>query len=48
MVEEKFREIFEKSPIGILFFDKEGNLTDANPSALEIGGFPSLNDVIGH
>ena len=44
---DKFREIFEKSPIGILFFDKEGNLTDANVSALEIGGVPSLNDVIG-
>ena len=44
---DKFREIFEKSPIGILFFDKEGNLTDANVSALEIGGIPSLNDVIG-
>ena len=44
---DKFREIFEKSPIGILFFDKEGNLTDANPSALEIGGVRSLNDVIG-
>ena len=44
---DKFREIFEKSPIGIIFFDKEGNLTDANPSALEIGGVPSLNDVIG-
>ena len=44
---DKFREIFEKSPIGILFFDKEGKLTDANVSALEIGGVPSLNDVIG-
>ncbi|WP_414469017.1 PAS domain S-box protein [Methanobacterium sp. ACI-7] len=43
----KFKESFEKSPIGILFFDKEGNLTDANQSALKIGGIPSLNDVIG-
>ncbi len=46
-MEEKFKEIFEKSPIGILFVDKEGNLTDANQSALRIGGVPSLNDVIG-
>ncbi len=41
--ENKFREIFERSPIGILFFDKEGKLADANPAALEIGGIPSLN-----
>ena len=46
-MEEKFREIFEKSPIGIVFFDREGNLTDANQSALEIGGVPSLNEVKG-
>ncbi|WP_414468600.1 PAS domain S-box protein [Methanobacterium sp. ACI-7] len=45
--ENKFREIFEKSPIGILFFDKEGKLTDANQSTLKIAGVPSLNDVIG-
>lgn len=44
---EKFKESFEKSPIGILFFDKEGNLTDANKSALKIGGFSSVNEVIG-
>ncbi|MGB9936591.1 MAG: ATP-binding protein [Methanobacterium sp.] len=43
----KFREIFKKSPIGILFFDKKGNLTDANPSALELGGVSSLNDITG-
>ncbi len=46
-MEEKFREIFEKSPIGIVFFDKEGKLTDANQSTLKIMGYPSLNDVIG-
>jgi PAS domain S-box-containing protein len=44
---DKFRESFEKSPIGIIFFDKEGNLTDANQSALEIGEIPSIDDVIG-
>ena len=36
---KQLREIFEKSPIGILFYDKEGKLTDANQSALEIVGF---------
>lgn len=46
-MEEKFREIFEKSPIGIIFLDKEGQLTDANSSTLKIMGYPSLNDVMG-
>lgn len=45
--QDKFKDSFEKSPIGILFFDKEGKLTDANQSALKIGGIPSLNDVMG-
>ncbi|MDD1775554.1 MAG: PAS domain S-box protein, partial [Methanobacterium sp.] len=45
--EKQYREIFEKSPIGILFYDKEGKLTDANQSALEIAGIPSLNSYIG-
>jgi PAS domain S-box-containing protein len=45
--EKQYREIFEKSPIGILFYDKEGKLTDANQSALEIAGIPSLNSCIG-
>ena len=42
----QFNEIFDKSPIGILFYDKNGNLTDANQSALEIAGIPSLNVCI--
>ena len=29
----QYSEIFEKSPIGILFYDKEGKLVDANQSA---------------
>ncbi|MGZ7159535.1 MAG: hypothetical protein ACXVHR_03635, partial [Methanobacterium sp.] len=28
-------------------YDKEGKLTDANQSALEIFGIPSLNDCLG-
>jgi PAS domain S-box-containing protein len=35
-----FKEIFNKSLVGILFYDKEGKLVDANPSALEIAGIP--------
>lgn len=31
------KEIFEKSPIRILFYDKECELVDANRSALNIG-----------
>jgi PAS domain S-box-containing protein len=33
-----FREIFEKSPVGMLLFDREGMMVDANQSALEIMG----------
>lgn len=41
--EGQFREIFNRSPIGILFYDKKGKIIDANPSALEITGIPSLD-----
>ncbi|MGZ7048194.1 MAG: PAS domain-containing sensor histidine kinase, partial [Methanobacterium sp.] len=39
--------IFEKSPIGILFYDREDKLIDANKYALEIFGIPSLNGCLG-
>ncbi len=45
-MEDKFRESFEKSPIGIAFLDKEGNLTDVNQSTLKIMGYPSLNEIL--
>ena len=45
MGENQFREIFEKSPIGIIFHDKKGKITDINQSALEIVGAPSLDAV---
>ena len=39
--ENNFREeIFDKSPIGILFYNKEGKLIEANHSALKIAGIP--------
>ncbi|HML06418.1 MAG TPA: PAS domain-containing protein [Methanobacterium sp.] len=37
-------EAFDKSPIGILFYDKKGKLLDANQSALEITEIHSLDD----
>lgn len=44
---DEFKEIFNKSPIGILFHDKEGNLINANKSALDIMGIPKLEDFMG-
>ncbi|MEL7669746.1 PAS domain S-box protein [Methanobacterium sp.] len=41
----KFREIFLKSPIGILFYDNEGKLIAANQSAKDIAGIPESEDV---
>ena len=41
----KFREIFLKSPIGILFYDKEGRLIAANQSAKNIAGIPESEDI---
>jgi len=46
-MEDKYREIFEKSPIGILFYNKKGKLTDANQSALQIAGIPKLENILG-
>ncbi len=45
--EQKFREIFEESPIAIELFDPEGNLLDANNAALTIFGLDSLEDFLG-
>ena len=42
-----FKEIFYQSPIGILFYDEEGRLTNANDSALKIARIPKLEDVLG-
>ncbi|UTB33546.1 MAG: PAS domain-containing protein [Methanobacterium sp. ERen5] len=35
---ERFKEIFDKSPIGILIYGSDGKLVDANRSALKIVG----------
>ena len=46
-INTNFEEIFYQSPIGILLYDKEGTLTNANDSALNIARIPKLNDVLG-
>lgn len=43
----QYSEIFEKSPIGILFYDREGKLVDANQSALKIARVSQFKDVQG-
>ncbi len=45
--EGQFREIFDRSPTGILFYDKEGRLINANQSALKIAENSSLDICIG-
>ena len=39
---DEFKEIFDKSPIGILFYNKDGELIEINQSALKIAGIPSV------
>jgi PAS domain S-box-containing protein len=41
-----FEEIFYQSPIGIFLYDKEGKLTNANDTALNIARIPKLEDVL--
>ncbi len=43
--EEKFRQMFEQSPIGIELFDADGNLVDANRATFELWGVSSLDDL---
>ncbi len=45
--EEKFRQMFEQSPIGIELFDADGNHVDANRAILELCGVSSLDDLHG-
>ena len=45
--EQRFREIFEQSPIAIELFDPEGNLLDANSAALATFGLDSVEDFLG-
>lgn len=43
---ERFKEIFDKSPIGILIYGSDGKLEDANRAALEIMGC-KLDTIVG-
>jgi len=43
----RFREIFEKSPIGIESYDGEGRLAEVNGSCLEIFGVSDASEVKG-
>ncbi len=45
--EERFRSIFEESPIGIEYYDPDGRLIDVNPAALRIFGVQDIQDVRG-
>ncbi len=45
--EQRFREIFEESPIGIELYDAEGRLVDINKAALDIIGVVDASEVRG-
>jgi len=45
--EAKFRGIYEKSPIGIELYDREGTLVDINRACLEIFGISDASAVAG-
>ena len=45
--EEKFRRIFEESPIGIELYDSRAELIDANPACLEIFGVRDISEMKG-
>jgi PAS domain S-box-containing protein len=43
--EEKFRTIFEKSPLGIVLYNRKGEMTEINPACLKIFGVPDFKSV---
>ncbi|CCJ37092.1 putative PAS/PAC sensor protein [Methanoculleus bourgensis MS2] len=45
---ERFRRIFNQSPIGIEYYNLEGRLIYINRASLAIYGIPSRRDVIGY
>ncbi|MGZ7119807.1 MAG: PAS domain S-box protein [Methanobacterium sp.] len=45
--EGEFEEIFHQSSLGIIIFNEDGKMGNANEAALEIMGIPRLNDVLG-
>jgi two-component system cell cycle sensor histidine kinase/response regulator CckA len=45
--EERFRLIFQQSPVGIEVYDREGRLVEMNPACLEIYGIQDARDMLG-
>jgi PAS domain S-box-containing protein len=45
--EEKFREIFEESPVGIQLYDSDARLIKANKASLKMAGVNAVDDLIG-
>lgn len=45
--EEKFKNIFYQSPIGLEIYDFDGKLVDCNPACLSMFGIGSINEVAG-
>ncbi|MBD3405261.1 MAG: PAS domain S-box protein [Candidatus Lokiarchaeota archaeon] len=46
--EDKFRNIFELSPIGLAILDSDGCILEANSSILNTFGVKNLHDVLGY
>jgi PAS domain S-box-containing protein len=46
--EERFRSIYDESPISIEIYSSEGVLIDANQACLDMFGVQQLDDLIGH
>ena len=44
--EEKYRKLFELSPIGITILDMKGVITASNPAVAEVGGYPA-DEIVG-
>jgi len=45
--DERFKSIFDESPIGIEFYDADGRLMDANPACLRMFGVADIAQVKG-
>lgn len=45
--EERFKEIFEQSPIGIQLYDRNGLLLEVNQSCLDVFGIPNAAHIKG-
>ena len=45
--EERFKNIYEQSPIGIELYDSNGSLLHANKACLEIFGISDIAEIMG-